>query len=444
MSLSPIALIRLPHRVRLGIVMASFVVSLIIYAFIFPTTQNGTIIVIPVILAGWLFGRRGALVCALVIDVLAMGMTCLILKTIFWPSSLVTTTLIGSIALFLIGLVIGYLRYTFSVAEISRRKALESERQRAIAYEQRLEALQKSQQMSLAYEHERQLNSLKDQFIVNVNHEFRTPLSEVHGYLELLVDHYQELNDELRTTFLSNASNGCRELILLVNTVLDSIQVSNDAKPPSLEEVSVVRVVDEVLALFEPRTRAEYQMHVVIAESLTVWADQQFLRQVLRNLLSNAFKYAPKQTSITISAQRDENATEQAAESSQVCISVKDEGPGIPPNEARLLFGKFVRLQRDLSGSIRGTGLGLYMSKRLVESMQGRIWVESSGREGEGSKFCLTLPTAPTHSTAAEEGIVRDNASLPEADTDSQRNEQFHNSDVQFRQWVPDERMRLS
>jgi len=78
-----------------------------------------------------------------------------------------------------------------------------------------------------------------------------------------------------------------------------------------------------------------------------------------------------------------------------ILISVKDVGPGIPPEELPLLFGQFVRLKRDLSGSVRGTGLGLYVSKQLVEAMKGRIWVESTGRVGEGSRFCFTLPAAP-------------------------------------------------
>jgi signal transduction histidine kinase len=86
----------------------------------------------------------------------------------------------------------------------------------------------------------------------------------------------------------------------------------------------------------------------------------------------------------------DIHAQETSAE--YVCISVKDTGPGIPPEEIGLLFERFVRLQRDLAGAKRGTGLGLYISKQLVEAMGGRIWVESSGIEGEGSLFCFTLP----------------------------------------------------
>jgi len=76
----------------------------------------------------------------------------------------------------------------------------------------------------------------------------------------------------------------------------------------------------------------------------------------------------------------------------EVCIKVKDEGPGILPDQIPLLFGQFVRLPRDLAGSVRGSGLGLYISKSLVEAMGGRIWVESAGIPGEGSKFCFTLP----------------------------------------------------
>ena len=123
-----------------------------------------------------------------------------------------------------------------------------------------------------------------------------------------------------------------------------------------------------------------------VPEQVTVLADEQALRQVLRNLLSNTFKYAPKGTPVSIRAVVDERP--------QVCICVQDAGPGIPPSELPLLFQKFVRLKRDLSGTVRGTGLGLYISKRLIEAMHGQIWAESSGEPGEGSCFCFTLPRA--------------------------------------------------
>ena len=90
---------------------------------------------------------------------------------------------------------------------------------------------------------------------------------------------------------------------------------------------------------------------------------------------------------------------------SEVCICVQDAGPGILPEDIPLLFGKFVRLKRDLAGSIRGTGLGLYISKQLVEAMGGSIWVESTGVAGQGSRLYFTLP-APAFDRQDEMGVL--------------------------------------
>jgi signal transduction histidine kinase len=114
----------------------------------------------------------------------------------------------------------------------------------------------------------------------------------------------------------------------------------------------------------------------------------------LRNLLSNAFKYAEVHTEVVVDVHIIESGHAKEGATQQVCICVKDNGPGIATDDIPLLFEKFVRLKRDLSSSIRGSGLGLYISKQLVEAMGGRIWVESSGVVGEGSRFCFTLPHA--------------------------------------------------
>src|ERR1019366_1597658 len=99
---------------------------------------------------------------------------------------------------------------------------------------------------------------------------------------------------------------------------------------------------------------------------------------------------APSQTPIRINAQK-----EPADEPPYICISIQDYGPGIPPDSIASLFDKFFRLLQHQSSSIRGTGLRLYICKQLVEAMNGRIWVESSGIAGEGSRFCFTLPSSP-------------------------------------------------
>jgi signal transduction histidine kinase len=236
-----------------------------------------------------------------------------------------------------------------------------------------------------ARQKERDLTALKDQFITNIHHELRTPLTVLGGSLELLQGCHEHMDPVKRADVLSLAIKGYDELVSLVNRVLDTTMVMSEIPKASSEVVHVKRLVQEELAHLAPLGAGDYTIHLEVPEQVTVWADAQLLRQVLRNLLSNVFKYVPTQTEITISAV-------QADPSSPVCLSVQDAGPGIPAEEVALLFGKFVRLKRDLTGPTRGTGLGLYICKRLVEAMEGRIWVESSGRMGEGSRFCVTLP----------------------------------------------------
>jgi signal transduction histidine kinase len=254
--------------------------------------------------------------------------------------------------------------------------------------------LQSIEQQRRAYAQQQYLNQLKDQILLNVSHELRTPLTEVYGYLELLHLYRGQLDEDTQQTFLKNAIGGCEELQRLVSSMLDTIQSESQPQILSLQDISVAQIVQDVLELFSPRTLQNYELQINVPEALMVKADQQCLRQILRNLFSNAFKYAAVHTviAVDVSIVTSDNAQEAAAQ--EVCICVKDNGPGIATDDIPLLFEKFVRLKRDLSSSIRGSGLGLYISKQLVEAMGGRIWVESSGIVGEGSRFCFTLPYA--------------------------------------------------
>jgi signal transduction histidine kinase len=252
---------------------------------------------------------------------------------------------------------------------------------------------EQARQIEEAYKRERELNELKDQFLLHINHELRTPLTTMQGYLELLNMGSMQLPDKEKM-FLQSALESCDELMLLTSNVLDVTSIIA-GQNPECEELSVASVVQAVLEQIDPRNAQAYQIQVDIPEDVIVWADQQFLRQILRNLLSNAFKYTPQQTTITISAVLHDHALQEHDPLPCVCISVKDMGPGIPAEEQALLFGKFVRLKRDRSSSVSGSGLGLYICKQLVEAMQGRIWVESSGVAGEGSCFSFLLLTKP-------------------------------------------------
>jgi signal transduction histidine kinase len=118
-----------------------------------------------------------------------------------------------------------------------------------------------------------------------------------------------------------------------------------------------------------------------------VKTDPARLRQVLLNISTNALKYSPSSTPLMFTAQLVADSIPS------VRISIVDKGNGITPEEQGHLFERFVRLERDINSPVRGSGLGLYISRRLIEALGGKIWIESSGIPGEGSTFHIQLPS---------------------------------------------------
>ena len=242
-----------------------------------------------------------------------------------------------------------------------------------------------------AHDRLQELDKLKDQFMITASHELRTPLTAVQGYLELLVQFGSSVQVEQQRDFLLKAQHACEELVLLLNNVMDASRLEIDAgiRPAHLECVHVLEEVQNVIALIEPQlTHERRKVGVSIPASLKVRADPVRFRQVLLNLSVNALKYSPPTTPIAFSA-RVVNFPVPG-----VIVSVIDRGKGISEHDKDRLFQRFVRLDQDLNSSVRGSGLGLYISHRLVEAMDGKIWVESKGIPGEGSQFNVQLPIA--------------------------------------------------
>jgi signal transduction histidine kinase len=384
-----IRFLRFPCIMRVCIVVLCFVACFIAYLF---SQYNGPLLALPLAVAAWLFKQRGTFL-GTGFTALAMAIAITVNShSIFWPSPLLTGFVTGMIALLTEGFFIHYLRYLLDTAETARQRAMQAEQQRLIAYEQQVAALQSERRMTDAYERQRQLNQLKDEFILNVNHELRSPLMALGGWLEVLNLYHEQLDRAMKANYLSKALESYEAIMLLVNNVLDVAQV-NGMTPLQMEVCPLTEVVREELEGFDPRAVRDFTIQVNVPEQVSVWANRHYLRRILCNLLSNAFKYAPRRTCIIIDARVDDKRgrTDVAP---QIALCVKDAGPGIPLAEQPFLFEKFVRLKRDLATSVRGCGLGLYISKQLVEVMGGHIWVESSGREGEGSCFCFTLSSA--------------------------------------------------
>lgn len=385
-------LLRLPFKIRLIIVVLLFLLCFLFYIF---TQFSGSLFALPIALTAWFFRRRGALI--------SVGLTALALaiaitvhsRGLSWSEPVFLIWVTGVLTLLIEGFFIFYLRYLLDLAESARAQVQQAEQQRRLAYELQVEAQRAEERMTSAYEQQRELNQLKDQFILNVNHELRSPLTALYGWLEVLSAFHQQLDAAKQLAYLEKAKESCEVLIHLVNTVLDTAQVDGAGKPAQVESCPVGQVVRDELERLDPRETNDFVIQLDIAEQLTVLANQQYLRQILRNLLSNAFKYAPRKTRVVVSAQSVATSTSETISARNVTICVSDTGPGIPLAEQPLLFEKFVRLKRDHSLSMPGSGLGLYISKQLVESMGGRMWVESSGLPGEGCRFYFTLPGAP-------------------------------------------------
>jgi signal transduction histidine kinase len=333
---------------------------------------------IPVALAAWLFPPRQATLALGCVFLMLIIINTIAVKSLLWPLPLTIASLCGVFSSLIVIGAIGVLRYALNIAEIAKQRSWQA-----------------AQQMTNAYKQEQHLNDLKDQFLLNINHELRTPLTALHGYLQLL-EEQDWLDTSPQPKLLARALHSSEELVRTVNTILDTYHYENAPIQPLYEDLSVASVVQNAVDLFEPDQWQSHHLDLSISETLKVKADHRFLQQIIWNLLSNACQYSPPGTTVKVSAQPEADAPDQT----KIRIQIQDTGPGIAPAEIPLLFGKFARLTRDQAGTVRGMGLGLYICKHLVEAMEGRIWVESSGVAGEGSRFYFTLPHASQTTTS--------------------------------------------
>ncbi len=258
-----------------------------------------------------------------------------------------------------------------------------------------------------AYEQSRQLETMKDQFITSVNHELRTPITTLDGYVELLHTARAQMSEEEQVFALAQASKTGKVLIELLENILDVRRIDEHAVlEPQM--VNVATVLEQAQLLLHPQEagRSDHAVHLEVAPNLSVWGEPIRIQQIVTNLLSNAIKYSPAGSPIIIQARRVAKTPANrifrqrllSAHSLEgmywIEIRVRDFGFGIPPEQQSLLFHRFVRLPRDLGSKIPGNGLGLYLCRVFAEAMSGTIHVESSGAPNQGSTFILRLPEA--------------------------------------------------
>ncbi len=217
-----------------------------------------------------------------------------------------------------------------------------------------------------------------------MSHELRTPLNAIGGYAELMeLGVRGPITDEQRRDLVRIRASQAH-LLGLIGSLLDLSRIESGRVTYELTHVALDPFLASLEGLVLPQATAKQQtlVHHLGEPELTVLADREKLRQVLLNLLSNAVRYSPRGASITLSAESRELGT--------VAIEVCDNGPGIPLNRQAAIFEPFVQLDRSLTHSSEGVGLGLAISRDLAEGMGGELSVVSA--PGRGSRFVVTLP----------------------------------------------------
>jgi signal transduction histidine kinase len=249
-------------------------------------------------------------------------------------------------------------------------------------------------------------NTAKTNFLANMSHELRTPLNAILGFSELLLDkHFGDIN-EIQEEYLNDVLESSRHLLSLINDILDLAKVEAGKLELKPTGVNLKMLLENSLVMIKEKAMKHgirLSTHIDgIPE--TISADERKLKQVMYNLLSNAVKFTPDGGSITLAAKLisdfgfrnselkvEEKQPATCNPQSAIEVSVSDTGIGISHRDIDRIFNPFEQADGSSSRQYQGTGLGLSLTKQLVELHGGRIWVESEG-EGKGAIFSYIVP----------------------------------------------------
>jgi len=240
---------------------------------------------------------------------------------------------------------------------------------------------------------QKQLESMRKDFVANVSHELRTPLSVIKGFIETLVDGHTEIPEADRDRFLRTIQRHADRLHIILEDLLTLSRLESSRPGLRLEPTDLTKLIRELAVDYRPRATASgHTIDLQLAtDAPPLAADSVRLHQVFDNLLDNALKYTPARSSIAIRT---------AIVASTLEIRIVDNGPGIPPKDLPHLFERFYRIDKGRSREKGGTGLGLSIVKHIVQLHGGTVWAESTLGQGTTFVVSLPLPTAESATSA--------------------------------------------
>lgn len=235
---------------------------------------------------------------------------------------------------------------------------------------------------------EKEVDQLKDQLLSTVSHELRTPLAAIKGFTTTLLREDVRWDEATQRDFLKIIEEETDRLGELIDNLLDMSKIDAGVLRVDKEPTQLRNVVREAIDRARRRSEAHWFVMDLPAELPRVWADPRRIRQVLNNLLENAIKYSPRGGQITVTAE---------VEGDHVTVGVADSGQGIPPEFLDRIFQRFFQVDAASTRKTGGSGLGLSISKGIVEAHGGTIRAESD--PGKGSVFRFTLPLVDENET---------------------------------------------
>ena len=225
------------------------------------------------------------------------------------------------------------------------------------------------------------LENMRKEFVANVSHELKTPITSIQGFIETL-KMTDNLDEDTKNRFLTIIENEATRLTRLIDDILLLSTIENKTKK-KVEKVDLFEVFEEVHEVInyiakKKNIKVKYDFE---NKDIDLWEYSGYIRQILLNIISNAIKYTGENGKVSI---------KQYIKSEKVFIEVKDNGIGIPEEDIERIFERFYRVDKARSRSVGGTGLGLAITKHMVKALNGNIRVESE--LGVGSKFIIELP----------------------------------------------------
>jgi PAS domain S-box-containing protein len=235
--------------------------------------------------------------------------------------------------------------------------------------------------------HEVEVDRLKSEFVATVSHELRTPMTSIKGYVDILLMGAAGALNETQTHFLDIVRANTDRLSVLVNDLLDISRIEAGRVTLAIQPLDLREIAEDIIADLLRRSQEEKRPMAVNLDAPPhlppVRGDQERVRQILDNLVDNAYHYTPANGQIQIRIHQEGN---------EVQVDVQDNGIGIDLADQERIFDRFYRGEHPLVLETPGTGLGLSIVQQLVEMHHGRIWMTSKGIPGEGSTFSFTLP----------------------------------------------------